>query len=67
MLKLKIQVLWDMPPCMLVKKNYRSLKELNASNIRISAVQEQFLNRVEVFFCTTQTVKIEATAPLKCC
>jgi hypothetical protein len=65
MLKLKIQVLWDKPPCMLVK-NYGRLKELNASNIRVSAVQEQFLKRIVVFFCTTQTMKIEATAPLKC-
>jgi hypothetical protein len=64
MLKLKIQVFWDMPPCMLAI-NYRSLKELNASNIKVSADQEQYLTRIVVFFCTTQTMKIEATVPQK--
>ena len=28
---------------------------------------QQFLNRTVVFFCMTQTVKMEATVPLKCC
>jgi hypothetical protein len=45
--------------------NYRNVKELNASNIGVSADQEQYLTRIVVFFCTTQTMKIEATVPLK--